>query len=182
MFVSIIATWALVYFLNYVYKKTNNLVIKGDSLHYKMDLYTNLAVIITLWIIYFNSSLSWIDWIVGLFIWVYIIHEAFDLIKDWIDLLLDKALEKHDDVKNIIENYVKNKKIDSYHCLKTRSWGSHDKFIEFHFVMDPKTTILEAHDIWDEIEEQIKKLDKKSIWHIVWHVDPYDDSWINWCD
>jgi len=181
MFISIIATTWLVYYLNYVYKKTNNLVIKGDSIHYKMDLYTNLAVIITLAIIYFVPSFSWVDWVVGLLIWLYIIHEAWDLIKDWINLLLDKALEEHDKVKEIIDSYVWNKKFDSYHCLKTRSWWSKDKFVEFHFVMDPKTTILEAHDLWDEIEEEIKKLDTSSVWHVVWHVDPYDDSKTNWC-
>ena len=181
MLISIIATWGLVYYLNYVYKKTNNLVIKGDSIHYKMDLYTNLAVIITLWIIYFIPSLSWIDWIIGLLIWLYIIHEAWDLIKDWINLLLDKALEEHDKVKEIVDSYIWKKKFDSYHCLKTRSGWSRDKFVEFHFVMDPETTILDAHDLWDEIEEEIKKLDKKSAWHIVWHVDPYDDSVTNWC-
>jgi len=181
MFISIIATWWLVYYLNYVYKKTNNLVIKWDSIHYKMDLYTNLAVLITLWIIYFIPSLSWIDWVVGLLIWLYIIHEAWDLIKDWINLLLDRALEEHDKVKKIIKSFLKKNKFESYHCLKTRAWWSKDKFVEFHFVMDPQTTILDAHNIWDEIEEEIKKLDKNANWYIVWHVDPYDDSKINWC-
>jgi cation diffusion facilitator family transporter len=181
MWISIIATWILVYFLNFVYKKTNNLVIKWDSIHYKMDLYTNLAVILTLWIIYIFPTLSWIDWIIWILIWWYIIHEAWELIKEGIDLLLDKALEEHDEVKEIIDNYVKNKSFESYHCLKTRAWGSKDKFVEFHFVMDPKTTILEAHELWDKIEEEIKKLDKNSKWHVVWHVDPYDDSKTNWC-
>ncbi len=182
MIISIIATAILVYFLNYVYKKTNNLVIKWDSLHYKMDLFTNLAVIIVLWIIFIFPNLSWIDWIIWLLIWLYIIHEAWELIKDGVNLLLDRALKEHDKVKEIIDTYLKNKKINSYHCLKTRAWGSHDKFVEFHFVMDPDTTILKAHKIWDEIEEKIRKLDKNSIWHIVWHVDPYDDSENNWCD
>ena len=181
MFISIIATGGLVYYLNYVYKKTNNLVIKWDSIHYKMDLYTNLAVIITLAIIYFLPNFSWIDWVIGLLIWLYIIHEAWELIQDGIDLLLDRALEENDKVKEIIEKYLKTWKIDSYHCLKTRAWWSKDKFVEFHFVLNPKTTILEAHDLWAEIEEEIKKLDTKSNWHIVWHVDPYDDSKTNWC-
>ncbi len=181
MFISIFATWLLVYFLSYVYKKTNNLVIKWDSLHYKMDLYTNIAVISTLWIIYFIPSLTWIDWIVWLSIWVYIIHEAWWLIKEWIDLLLDRALEEHEEVKKIIDSYLWKNKFESYHCLKTRAGWSKDKFVEFHFVMSPSTTILKAHEIWDEIEEKIKKINPKYNWHIVWHIDPYDDSNINWC-
>ncbi len=181
MFISIIATWFLVYFLNYVYKKTKNIVIKWDALHYKMDLFTNVAIIITLSILFFFPTLAWIDWIIGFFIWIYIIYEAWDLIKQGTDLLLDKALEEHNDVKTIIDRFLKKSKIESYHCLKTRAGWSHDKFVEFHFVMDPKTTILESHDLWDEIEDEIKKIDPKSIWHVVWHVDPYDDSVSNWC-
>jgi len=41
MLVSVILTGVLVYFLEYVAKKTNNLVIKSDALHYKTDLYSN---------------------------------------------------------------------------------------------------------------------------------------------
>lgn len=182
MLISIIATWWLVYFLNYVYKKTNNIVIKGDSLHYKMDLFTNIAVIITLSVLFFFPFLAWIDWVVGLFIWLYIINEAYNLIKQWINLLLDKVLDEHKKVKIVIEKYLENKKIISYHCLKTRAWGSNDKFVEFHFVMNPKTTILESHILWDKIEEEIKMIDNQSNWHVVWHVDPYDDSHNNWCN
>ncbi len=181
MLISIIVTFFLVYFLNYVYKKTNNLVIKADSIHYKMDLITNIVVIIVLVILYFFPSLSFIDWVIGFIIWIYIIREAYKLIKQGVDLLLDKVLEEHKEVENILNNFLKKSKIESFHCLKTRAWWTKDKFVEFHFVMDPKTTILEAHELWDLIEEEIKKLDKNSIWHIVWHVDPYDDSNINWC-
>lgn len=49
-----------------------------------------------------------------------------------------------------------------------------DKFVEFHFVMNPDTTILKANNLWDKIELDIKKIDINAFWHIVWHVDPYD--------
>ena len=181
MIISIIATWWLVYFLNYVYKKTENLIIKWDSIHYKMDLYINISVLAVLTIIFFFPHLTWIDWVVWLLIWIYIIHEAYELIKEWINLLLDRALEEHNEVKKIIDKYLSEWKINSYHCLKTRAGGSNDKFVEFHFVLDPETSILKAHQIWDEIEKEIKKIDKDASWHIIWHVDPYDDSDTNWC-
>ena len=181
MVISIVATWWLVYFLNYVYKKTENLIIKWDSIHYKMDLYINISVLAVLVIIFFFPNLLWIDATVWLLIWLYIIHESYGLIKEWINLLLDRALEEHKQVKKIIDDYLWKNKFESYHCLKTRAWWSKDKFVEFHFVMNPDTTILKAHNVWDEIEEEIKKLDKNADWHIIWHVDPYDDSGVNGC-
>ncbi len=176
MLISILATGWLVYFLNSVYKKTKNLVIKWDALHYKMDFFTNIAVIITLAILFFFPTLGWIDWVVWWFIWIYIIIEAYKLIMQWTDLLLDKILTENEDIRKIIQMYVDSWEIQSFHCLKTRAWGSHDKFVEFHFVMPPETTILKAHDTGDKIEDSIELLDTKSRWHIVWHIDPYDDS------
>ena len=181
MIISIVATWWLVYYLNYVYKKTENLIIKWDSIHYKMDLYINISVLAVLTIIFFFPHLTWIDAVVWLLIWLYIIHEAYWLIKEGTNLLLDRSLEEHEKVKEIIDKYLTEWKFDSYHCLKTRAGGSNDKFVEFHFVMDPETTILQAHDLWDKIENEIKKIDSSDNWHIIWHADPYDDSNTNGC-
>ncbi len=182
MWISVLVTGGLIYFLNYVYQKTNNLVIKWDALHYSIDFYMNLIVMWVLAIIYFFPYLHWIDGFVGLWIWIYIIKESFSLIKEWINLILDKALEEHEQVKEIIEKYLKKREFESYHCLKTRAGWNKDKFVEFHFVMDPNTTISQAHKVWDKIEEELKKLDTKANWHIIWHSDPYDDSKTNWCD
>ncbi len=176
MWISIVATMWLVSFLNSVYKKTKNIVIKADALHYKMDLFTNIAVIWVLTFLYFFPNLVWIDATVWFFIWLYIIKEAISLIKEWIKLLLDTALEEHEQVEKIIQNFVNNKSIQNFHEFKTRAWWSREKFVEFHFVMPPTTTILESHNIWDIIEKQIKDIDTQSHWRIVWHVDPFDDS------
>jgi len=176
MGISIVATWGLVYFLNYVYKKTWNLVIKWDALHYKTDLFTNVAVIWVLIFLSFFPSLVVVDAIVWGLIWLYIIKEAIWLIKEWTDLLLDKVLEEHSEVKEILENFVKNKTIKGFHDFKTRAGWSHDKFVEFHFILPPETTIKESHDIWDIIEEKISKINEKANWNFVYHVDHFDDS------
>jgi len=176
MLISIIATWWLVYFLQYVYKRTWNIVIKWDSLHYKMDLFTNLAVIAVLIILYFFPTLSWIDWIIWLLIWLYIIKEAYLLIKQWINILLDTAMEEHEQINKTIQKFVTDKKIDWFHDLKTRASWSHDKFVEFHLVLPPETTILDSHTIWDEIEEKIREINKNYNWNFIYHLDYYDDS------
>jgi len=181
MVISIVATWLLVIYLNSVYKKTKNLIIKGDTLHYKTDLITNVAILITLGVIYFFPWLVIIDWIIWFVIWLYIIHEAFELIKEWIWLLLDKALPESSKIKEILDEFVRKKIIKSYHCLKTRLGWSRYKFAEFHIVLDPNMSILQAHNIWDKIEDEIKKLDSNAIWHITWHIDPFDDSEQNKC-
>jgi divalent metal cation (Fe/Co/Zn/Cd) transporter len=43
-------------------------------------------------------------------------------------------------------------------------------------VVDPDTTVKEAHDIGDMIAEEIKKLDPNAEWVITYHPDRTDDS------
>ena len=180
MVISITLTVILVAYLTKVYKQSHNLVIKGDIVHYKTDLITNIWVLITLVIVYF-TNFTLIDWIVGLLLGIYIMKEAVELIKDWIDILMDKALPETEQIKKILEKFKKLWKINSYHCLKTRILWSNKKHVEFHMVVDPQTTVEKAHEIWDEIEEEIKKLDPKSMWYVIWHADPHDDSYQNHC-
>jgi len=107
--------------------------------------------------------------------------ESIELIKDWIDIIMDKALEETPQIKQILEEYIKKWKIKSYHCLRTRVIWSNKKQVEFHIVVDPNLTIDEGHKIWDEIESKITKLDTKSAWYVIWHLDPHDDSYQNHC-
>jgi len=176
MIISVIVTWLLVLYLTFVYKKTKNLIIKADTLHYKVDLFTNAIIFITLGIIYFFPWLVIIDWLMWLAIWLYIIYEAIKLVKEWTWLLLDKALPESSKIKKTLDEFVNKKVIKSYHCLKTRLGGNKYKFAEFHIVLDPNMSILKAHNIWEKIEREIKKLDPNAIWYITWHVDPFDDS------
>lgn len=174
MIISIVITAGLVLFLNYVAKKTNNMVIKADALHYKTDLYTNGAILISLATIHF-TDIYIIDPLLGILIAIYMIYSAYPIIKEGILMLLDVALNE-EDIKKIKQVINSNNNISNFHYLQTRESGS-DIFISVHLVFDMDISLYEAHKIADEIEEQIAKLftaDKKC--HTLIHMDPYDDS------
>ncbi len=173
MIVSIIIVGALVAFLAYVVKKTNNMVIKADLLHYKTDLYSNSAVLLSLAIIYFTQW-YWIDIIFGAAIGIYIIKEAYELVEEGVRVLLDVSLPQ-EEVAKIIDIVKHDPDITDFHFLKTRYAGKF-KFVEMHIVLVPDIMLLHAHRIADSIEEKIKEIDPQSQWHILIHLDPYDDS------
>ena len=173
MVVSVIITFGLVYFLEYVAKKTDNLVIKSDALHYKMDLLTNGGILLALVIIYYTGFHE-IDAIFGIIISLYIMYTSYELIKKGFLLILDVSLDKKEVEK--IENIIKNTdKVTDYHFLRTREAGKY-KFVDVHLVFNIDITLLEAHTISDTVEEKITVLDKKKerIFNI--HLDPVDDS------
>ena len=178
MIVSIIITAFLVTFLNFVAKKTNNMVIKADALHYKTDLFSNSAVLIAIAAVYY-TGITLIDPILGIFISIYMIYSAFPIMKEGILMLLDVAISKEE--ITMIEKILKNEKeINGYHYLKTRSAGS-NVFISVHIVLTPEIKLYDAHLIGDKIEAKIRdafeKIEKKA--HVLIHLDPYDDTEIN---
>lgn len=173
MIVSVIMTWFLVYFLNSVAKKTNNIVIKSDALHYKTDLYSNGWILLWLAIIYF-TKLYIIDAIIWIVISIYIIVSAWELISKWYHLLLDWALEENE-VNQIIDIIKNQVKVNTFHELRTRQvWNT--KYVEVHLVFNPEILLIDAHRIADHIEYSIPKIDEKCEWKVMIHLDPYDDS------
>ena len=173
MLISLVITIALVLYLNYVAKKTGSMVIKSDALHYKTDIFTNAAILVSLVIIHFTS---WqiIDSIIGGLIAIYIIFEAYKIIKEGVYVLLDGALEdkKVEHIKHILES---EEGLTGYHFLKTRTSG-HNNFVDVHLVFTSDILLLEAHRISDRIEERIALLDPTREWVMNMHLDPYDDS------
>jgi len=176
MIISFIVTAFLVAFLNFVAKKTKNMVIKADSLHYKTDLYSNGAVLVALVLISYTAQ-EWIDPVLGIGIAIYMIYSAIPIIKEGVLMLLDAALSK-EDIQLIIDAIKSEPLITDYHFLKTRESGSHI-FISVHTVFNLDISLYDAHLIADKIEEKIKKLFPNKTVHILIHMDPYDDSTTN---
>lgn len=176
MLASIIITSLLVLFLNGVAKKTGNMVIRADALHYKTDIFSNGAVLLALGLVFFTGE-SLIDSILGIGIGIYMIYSAFPIIKEGVLMLLDAALSEEDiqKIKDIIENDATTK---NYHHLQTRESGSHI-FISVHVVFNVSISLYDAHLISDKLEAKLKKLFENKKVHVLIHMDPYDDSEIN---
>jgi len=174
MLVSIVVTGLLVMFLNSVAKKTDNMVIRADALHYKTDLFSNAAVLIALVGVHYTGQ-ELIDPILGIAIAIYMIYSAIPIIKEGILMLLDASLPKKDidKIKYIINTEME---VDNYHNLQTRVSGS-NIFISFHAVFNTEILLNDAHTISDRIEARIRKQvgEDKHV-HILVHMDPYDDA------
>ncbi len=176
MIFSIIITGGLVLFLTIIAKKTNNMVIRADALHYKTDLFSNGAVLFALGLISL-TGIEIIDPILGLVIAVYMFYSAIPIIKEGVLMLLDVSMApvEVEKIKDLLDT---EKEITTYHFLNTRSAGSH-VYISVHLVFNVTVTLYDAHVIGDKIESKLKKLFPEYKVHTMMHLDPYDDSQIN---
>ena len=176
MIASFIITAFLVAFLTYVAKKTKNMVIRADALHYKTDLFSNGAVLLALAAISYTGE-ELIDPILGIAIAIFMIYSSIPIIKEGILMLLDAALPQAD--RDSIEEILNSEPIiQTHHYLQTRESGSHI-FISVHAVFNVSISLYDAHLIADKVEARIRELFEDKKCHILIHMDPYDDSDIN---
>lgn len=172
MIFSLIVTAILVSFLHLMVKRSRNEVLQADLLHYKTDLFSNGAVLISLGVIYFTGWQS-VDAILGIGVALYVMYGAWGVAKRGILNLLDRSVDE--ELLERIKLTLNQSPISSYHGLKSRISGN-TLFLEVHLVFDENISLLEAHNISDEIEDNLPKLDPRLDWVILSHLDPYDDS------
>ena len=167
MVLSLILTLVLVAFQRYVAHITNSQAILADSLHYSVDIMTNLSIIASLIAIYF-WQIDWIDTAMAGGISVYLLYNAYTLGRDAVFLLLDRELS--DDIRNAIYQIVEQHPLrPAVHDLRTRDLGGSYMF-EFHLELDGNLNLYTAHKYTDEVETLI--LQKYPNAQIIIHQDP----------
>jgi ferrous-iron efflux pump FieF len=168
LLICIFLTLVLLTYQRYVIKKTNSNVIKADYLHYSIDLFSNVSVIITIAIVT-QFDLQIVDPIFGLLVGVYIIYGAWKIFTQSLKNLLDHEMSDEDRAK--IEKILKNEKeIKEFHDFKSRYAGQ-KIFMQVHVEMDPKITLEKAYNITHALQKKIKKIFPKS--EIIFNKDPY---------
>ncbi len=78
-------------------------------------------------------------------------------------------------VVNILDILDNHKELSDYQNFRSRESGG-VKFVEAHLVFRENISLLDAHRVSHEIEDEIRKLDTDSEWSILFHLDPYDDK------
>jgi ferrous-iron efflux pump FieF len=167
MTIAIALTGGLVIFQRYVIKKTRSLAISADSLHYLSDLFMNMGVLISL-----NLSLffgwAYLDVLVGMGIAVYILYTSWEIGRRSLDVLMDRELGNAAR-EQIMEIALQHPHVWGVHDLRTRSTGLQD-FIQMHLDMDETLSLLEAHNIGNDVEAAIQKAFPYA--EIIIHQDP----------
>ena len=167
MAVSIILTIVLVAFQGWVVRQTKSVAISADSLHYKGDILVNLAVIAALVL---GAWFGWLyaDPILGTAIAVYILYNAWQIVRDALDMLMDRELPD-EDRKRVREIALSHEEVESLHDMRTRRSGP-TSFIQFHLVMDAELTLLKAHEVSDAVELELRRTFPDA--EILIHQDP----------
>jgi cation diffusion facilitator family transporter len=151
MFVSAMVNSIISRKLYKVAHETDSVALEADALHLKADVFTSLGVGTGLLLIKI-TGLHFLDPIIAIMVALFIIVEAYNLLKHAYSPLLDNSLPQYelDIIDMSIRKYTKD-----YHNLRTRKSGKY-KFIDFHMEISEDLSVKSAHDLCDTIEEEIK--------------------------
>ena len=167
MVVSIVLTLFLVLFQIWVVRRTQSVAISADSLHYKGDILVNIAVIGAL-VLGSWFGFLYADPIFGTVIAFYILYNAWLIVRDALDMLMDRELPD-EERRQIREIALSHPEVKSLHDMRTRRSGP-TSFIQFHLVMDADLTLLKAHEVSDAVEMELQEAFPDA--EILIHQDP----------
>jgi ferrous-iron efflux pump FieF len=171
MALSIALTIGLVLYQRFVVRRTGSLAISADSLHYGADLLTNISVIVAL-VLSTQVGWIWADPLIAIAIGVFILHSAWQILKQSLNLLMDRELpdEDRERIRRIARAHPE---VIDIHDLRTRSSGTH-VFIQFHLELDGNMILLDAHTIADQVMGELERVFPDA--EVLIHQDPHGVS------
>ena len=99
---------------------------------------------------------------------LYILYSAWEIVKQAFDHLMDRELPdaEREQIKAIARNHPK---VLGMHDLRSRRAGM-VTFIQLHLELDDDQTLLEAHQISDDVEEELMEVYPGA--EVIIHIDP----------
>ena len=166
MVFSTVLTLVLVFYQAYVVRKTGSLAIESDAMHYRMDLLTNLGVILAL--VLSQAGFVLADPVIGMIIALYMIVSVGQIAWRAIQMLMDRALD--DGSEETVTTIARSMpQVLDIHNLRTRLSGI-TPVIQFDLDLDGRLTLEQAHCIGKEVKNQI--LAELPSADITIHLDP----------
>ena len=154
MALAVVANFVVSRYLFYVAKKSDSVSLLADAEHLSTDIFSSLGVLVGLVLIKI-TGIAALDPIVAIVVAVIILKTGFTISKETLNNLLDGSLPQ-EDIKKIETILKNNKVIKGFKNIKGRKSGQY-KDIELTLLFNPDMKISCAHNICDQIENEIKK-------------------------
>lgn len=171
MGISALLNLAVSSYLLKVGREHHSIALEADGMHLRTDVYTSLGVFVGLLLIKI-TGLQIIDPIVAIVVAFLIIKAAYGLTRKAFVPLLDTALEEQhlQAVQHVLAEH--QYRYVEYHDLRTRRSGR-EAHIDLHLVIDPQTSVQEAHNLCDAIEKSINE--RVPFSSVLIHVEPGEE-------
>ena len=165
---AVVANFLVSRYLFYVAKKSDSVSLLADAEHLSTDIFSSLGVLVGLVLIKI-TGIAALDPIIALIVALIILKAGFSISKETLNNLLDGSLPS-EDIAKIEEILKKTSVIKGYKNIKGRKSGQY-KDVELTLLFNPDMKISCAHNVCDQIENEIKS----SLGQVntIIHAEPY---------
>ena len=172
MLVSIVVSIFLSRHLLKVARATDSIALEANARNIAVDVYSATGVLVGLAVIRF-TGLNILDPIIALLVAMLILKAAYDVMRKSFSGLVDVKLPKAEEnvIKSSITEYLGE--LVGFHALRTRKAGN-QRYIDLHLVMPKRVNLAEAHQLCDQLEQDIKNRLQNT--NVIIHVEPCDEK------
>ncbi|MEK7354421.1 MAG: cation diffusion facilitator family transporter, partial [Chloroflexota bacterium] len=170
MFFSMIVSILLARHLSGVSKATDSVALAANAQNITGDIFSTAGVMIGLILVRFTGLII-IDPILAILVALLILRMAYRVARMAIEGLLDVRLPKaeEDTIISCIKEHTNQ--LAGFHEVRTRKSGN-QRFIDLHLMLPNNTSVEEAHNMCDHLEQDIKSRLANS--SVTIHVEPCD--------
>ncbi len=155
-------------YFNYAMGKTiDSPSLKATAVDSLGDSLATTAVLVSA-VLTYTMGWGFLDAYLGMAVSVFVFVAGIRMIIDTSKPLVGEAAKKNY-VQEIVSYALSHPGIKGVHDLLVHSYGPNKSFISFHAEIDSKTPMMEAHDMIDNLEEDIRK---KFGCEVSIHMDP----------
>ncbi len=166
--ISMMASFTLAFRLKKTAQETGSIVLKSDALHYAVDLYAYLAILLAFALIQLSGWSLW-DPLVTLPLALYVFYQGLMVGKEAVDELMDreKSPVTFETVKQIIAHHAPT--VIGMHNFKSRRAGG-KRYIQLHVEIKRDLTFHQVHKITEQLAAEIRQ--GLGNVHVIIHPDP----------
>lgn len=167
---AILVTGGIVWQLRRALRQVDSLALRAEWAHYATDFAVNGAALAALAVQWGWPAVTWADPVASAAIAVYIVKAGASILRDSIDVLMDKELPEADVIARIRTALQGFPEVVGFHSLRTRRSGP-VKFVDLHLDIDRELSFARAHAL---AEQAIGAIEAAIPSATAWvHADPW---------
>jgi cation diffusion facilitator family transporter len=155
--------------LLHIGKKRQSPVLRANGHHVMTDVYTSIAVLLALALVYFTKW-PWWDPVIAILAATNILWTGYKLVRESLSGLMDAAEPETEAKIRTLLDALMTEHDFRYHHLRHRHSG-HTHWVELHLVFADETTVHDAHEVATTVEEKICAL-LAPYGRIITHLEP----------
>ena len=165
--VSIVVKEAMFWYTRGAAKKIDSGALMADAWHHRSDSLSSIGALVG--ILFARNGYPIMDAVASLVICVFIIKAAYDIFKDAIDKMVDKACDDETE-ESMRKCVLEQEGVLGIDMLLTRVFGN-KIYVDLEICADGERPLKETHDIAERVHDCIEREFPK-VKHIMVHVNP----------